>query len=79
VAGLLLLVVASDAAFALTRNVRFGPIVWHRAPTIGCWLEAAALAIGSAIPLASLRVPNQSRAPDAYSTGYRGMFARLER
>jgi predicted esterase len=63
VAGLLVLLVASDAAFAVTHNLRFGPILWQRAPTIGCWVQALALAIGAAIPRspASLRVPRRNR------------------
>ena len=62
-AGLLLLLLASDVSSALTHNLRLSPIVWHRAPTLGCWLEAAALAIGAAIPrpLAALRLPWPSR------------------
>jgi hypothetical protein len=57
--GLLMLLMASDATLALTRNLRFGPILWHRAPTIGCWVEAVALAIGAAIPRSSssMRLP----------------------
>ena len=64
VAGLLLLLVASDAAFAVTHNLRLGPILPHRAPTLGCWLEASALAIGAAIPrrLAARHQPWPSRA-----------------
>ena len=62
VAGALWLLVASDAAFALTHNLRFGPVLWHATPTIGCWLEAVMLAIGAAIPrpLSGLR-PKRSR------------------
>ncbi len=57
VAGLVVLLMVSDAAFAVTHNLRFEPILWHRTPTIGCLVEAVALAIGAAIPrsLASLR------------------------
>ena len=75
-AGLLLLVLASDVSFALTHNLRLSPVVWHRAPTVGCWLEAAAFAIGAAIPrsLARVRLPWPSRASD----GYERTLARLE-
>ena len=67
VAGLVVLLVASDAAFAVTHNLRFGPILWDRTPTIGCWVEAVALAIGAAIPRspASLRVPRRNRVSGA--------------
>ena len=63
VAGLVVLMLASDVSFALTHNLRLGPVVWHRVPTLGCWLEACALAIGAAIPrpLAALRLPWPSR------------------
>ena len=62
-AGLVVLLVASDAAFAVTHNLPLRPDPVDRTPTIGCWVEAVALAIGAAIPRspASLRVPRRNR------------------
>jgi hypothetical protein len=48
--GLALLLLASDASFALARNLRFEHVLWHRAPGLGPWVEALLLAAGSALP-----------------------------
>ncbi len=44
------LIVASDAAFALTRNLRVADVLWHRSPTAAALLEASMFAIGAALP-----------------------------
>jgi enterochelin esterase-like enzyme len=46
--GPLLLVVASDASFALARNLRLSDVLLNRAPGIGPWIEGLLLAAGSA-------------------------------
>jgi hypothetical protein len=48
--GLLVLLFASDAAFALARNLRLGQVLSDRAPGFGPWLEALLFAAGSALP-----------------------------
>jgi enterochelin esterase-like enzyme len=47
-AGLLLLLLASDASYALARNLRFTAILPNRAPGLGPWLEGLLLAAGCA-------------------------------
>jgi hypothetical protein len=48
--GLLVLLFASDAAFALARNLRLSQVLSDRAPGFGPWLEALLFAAGSALP-----------------------------
>jgi hypothetical protein len=67
--ALALLLVASQASFAVTRNLSFGHILFSRIPEGGPWLEAALLAIGCAIPGRIPRrrpvdAPVQQRMPD---------------
>ncbi len=54
--GLVLLLLASDAAFALARNLRFSHALWHRTPGLGPWLEALLFAAGAALPGLLVRV-----------------------
>ena len=46
--GPLLLLLASDASFALARNLRLSDVLLNRAPGIGPWIEGLLLAAGSA-------------------------------
>jgi hypothetical protein len=48
--GLVLLLLASDASYALARNLRFSAVLRDRAPGLGPWLEGALLGVGSAVP-----------------------------
>jgi enterochelin esterase-like enzyme len=48
--GGLLVLFASDAAFALTRNLPLGTVLSDRTPGLGAWLEALLFAAGSALP-----------------------------
>ena len=48
-AGILLLLVASQASFALTRNLKFSEVVWSRRPGFGPVLEALLFATGCAL------------------------------
>lgn len=48
--GLLLMLVGSDASYALARNLRFDQVLLNHAPGLGPWLEAALLAAGSTLP-----------------------------
>jgi hypothetical protein len=48
--GLLALLLASQAATALARNLRFGDVLVHRAPGLGPWLEALGFAVGCWLP-----------------------------
>jgi hypothetical protein len=47
--GIPALLLASQAADALTRNLRFGTVLVHRAPGVGPWLEGLILALGCAL------------------------------
>ena len=47
IVGSLLLILASDASYALARNLRLDEVLLNRAPGIGPWLEGLLLAAGS--------------------------------
>ena len=57
--ALLVMLVGSDASYALARNLRLGPILLNRSPAVGPCLEALALALASALPgpVANVRLP----------------------
>jgi hypothetical protein len=55
--GLLLLLIASQAAYALTRNLRFTEVLARRTPGLGPFLEALLLALGCA----ALQAPSALR------------------
>jgi hypothetical protein len=48
--ALLVLLFASDASFALARNLRLDQVLWNRTPGPGPWLEALLLAAWAALP-----------------------------
>ena len=50
--GAFVLLLASDASYALARNLRFWPVAQQRAPGLGPSLEAVLLATGAGLPLA---------------------------
>jgi enterochelin esterase-like enzyme len=47
--GAVLLLFASDASYALARNLRLGEVLLYRAPGLGPWVECLMLAAGSAL------------------------------
>jgi hypothetical protein len=49
-AALILLLLASDASFALADNLRLTSVLWARVPPAGVWVEALLFAAGAAIP-----------------------------
>jgi hypothetical protein len=53
--ALVLLLLASQASFALARNVRLSDVVWSRHPGTGPWLEALLFSLGCLIPNLGLR------------------------
>jgi hypothetical protein len=55
--ALILLLVASDASFALAENLRLSAVLWGRVPPSGAWVEAMLFAAGAAIPAAIVRLP----------------------
>ena len=70
--GLLMLVFASDAAFALTHNLTLDAVVRERIPGLGAWLEGLLFAAGSALPGSATRLremferePEPERRPPA--------------
>ena len=48
--GLLLLLIASDASYALARNLRFAPALSDRVPGAGTWVGGLLLMVGAALP-----------------------------
>lgn len=48
--GLVLLLIASQGASALARNLRFSDVVFSRSPGLGPWLECVLFAAGCALP-----------------------------
>lgn len=50
IAGLVALLLASQASYALARNLRFTDVLFSRTPGLGPVLEAAAFAVGCALP-----------------------------
>ena len=48
--GAVLLLLASDASYALARNLRFGDVLLNRQPGLGPWVECLLLAAGGALP-----------------------------
>jgi hypothetical protein len=48
--ALILLLLGSQAAYALARNLRFTHVLTSRAPGLGAWLEAVFFALGCALP-----------------------------
>lgn len=48
--GLLLLLFASEASFALARNLQLSAVLASRVPGDGAWLEGLLLAVGAALP-----------------------------
>lgn len=48
--GIVLLLVASQASFALARNLRFSDVLWSRSPGAGPWVEGVVFAIGCMVP-----------------------------
>jgi len=47
-----LLLIASDACYALAQDLRFSHVLVTRAPGLGPWVQFIALAVGSALPAA---------------------------
>ncbi|MBV9002274.1 MAG: hypothetical protein JO304_24680, partial [Solirubrobacterales bacterium] len=45
-----LLLLGSDASYALARNLRWGPVLLDRTPPVGPWLEALVVAAGCVLP-----------------------------
>ena len=57
-----LLLLASDASYALAQNLRFAHVLVGRTPGLGPWVQCTALAVGSALPAAlSWAIANRSR------------------
>jgi enterochelin esterase-like enzyme len=64
--GLVLLLFASDASFALARNLRLSAVLAGRVPGEGAWIEAVLLAAGAALPgavHARMRMPQAALHP----------------
>ena len=58
---LVLMLAGSDAAYALTRNLRFDGVLVSHAPGLGPWLEAVLLTAGSALPGSGFRIALAAR------------------
>lgn len=83
VLGAILLLLASQAADALARNLRFSAVLTARAPGPGPWLEAVVLALGAYLPrgLIARRQRPRSRpfAPGQSGLGHGGLGLGQER
>jgi D-alanyl-D-alanine carboxypeptidase len=57
--ALLVMLIGSDASYALARNLPFDQVLLDRAPALGPWLEAVLLTAASTVPgpMAKLRFP----------------------
>jgi CubicO group peptidase (beta-lactamase class C family)/enterochelin esterase-like enzyme len=65
--SLLLMLLGSDASYALARNLSFDQVLLDRTPGLGPWLEAVLLTAGSAVPgpVGPIRLPSLDlRVPD---------------
>ncbi len=47
--GTALMLIASDASYALARNLRFDQVLLNRAPGLGAWLIGTLMALGAAV------------------------------
>ena len=57
-----LLLLASDASYALAQNLRFVDVLVGRTPGLGPWVQCTALAVGSTLPVAlSWAIASRSR------------------
>lgn len=75
VLGLLFLLLASQAAYALARNLRFDHVLFGHLPGAGSLIEAAAMAIGSYLPGGV--VGRGQRAPSAHGATRLGALRHL--
>jgi hypothetical protein len=50
VVGVAVLLLASQASFALARNLKLSGVLWSRVPGTGPWLEGISLAVGAVLP-----------------------------
>ena len=66
--ALVLLLFASQASFALARNLRLSDVLWSRRPGTGPWVEGLLFAAGCALPGSIVRgnrdAGGQARMPD---------------
>ena len=65
--GAVLLLSASDACYALARNLRLGDVLLNREPGLGPWVECLLLAAGGALPRAWSRRRRRAAAPGRLS------------
>ena len=63
VVALFVMLLGSDASYALARNLRLGPVLLDRAPALGPCLEALLIALASAVPGPVAKVPLAAAAP----------------
>ena len=73
--GLVALLVASQAADALTRNLRFSVVLTGRTPGLGPWLEAAGFTLGCLLPRRLVGQRRVSRDPGGglWGAGHLGL------
>jgi hypothetical protein len=61
VLALVLLALASQASYALARNLRFTSVLLNRGPGLGPWLEALLFTAGCVLPRRSVSRPRRRR------------------
>jgi hypothetical protein len=67
--GLVLLLLASQGAYALARNLKFSDVLFSRSPGLGPWLEGALFAAGCALPRRFVSRADRRRACRAAASG----------
>ncbi len=74
---LVLLLLASQASYALVRNLRLSDVITSRAPGAGPWVQALAFAVGCALPGRAVawteRIRRVERGRSAIAAGERGV------
>jgi hypothetical protein len=66
---LVLLLIASQASDAVTRNLRFNDVLLNRGPGLGPWLEALLFTIGCALPRRSVFGRSARRGRGSFGAG----------
>ena len=77
IVGAFVLVLGSDASYALARNVRLEPVLLGRTPPVGPWLEALVIAAACAMPgrVVAQRFASRTRARAVLASALTGAVA----
>lgn len=75
--GLVLLLLASQASYALARNLPFGDVMLHRSPGPGPWVQAFLFGLGCALPRRAVARAQGGRIGGLRGTGVFGNARQL--